>query len=99
MGAATDAVQPLIVQSVASGHGSVLGTWHIACIWKSRVSRRVLRRVAMQQAPVTRLLAVGASLLLGLVTLRAGSVQADVLARPVDQTQRNAWASLQDASG
>ena len=54
----------------------------------------------MQRAPVMRWFAIGAGLLLGLAPVRGGgSVPADALARPVDQAQRNAWASLQDASG
>jgi Cu-Zn family superoxide dismutase len=54
----------------------------------------------MQLAAVLRLVTAGATILLGLAPLPAdGSVHANGLARPVEQAQLNAWASLQDPSG
>jgi Cu-Zn family superoxide dismutase len=54
----------------------------------------------MQRGRGIGLLVVGASLLLGIATSPGGaSVQAAVPARPADQAQLNAWASLQDTAG
>jgi Cu-Zn family superoxide dismutase len=54
----------------------------------------------MQRAAVLRLVTAGATILLGLAPLPAdGSVHADGLARPIEQAQLSAWASLQDPSG
>src|SRR5690349_9299564 len=54
----------------------------------------------MQRAAVLRLLTAGATVLLGLAPFPAtGSLQADGLARPLQQAELHAWASLQDANG